>query len=428
MFFCAVALDLCAQNPIQPPQATGPIFQVRVNAVLVPVVVRDAKGRFIADLKQEDFKVLDGGKPRRISGFSVQTGEPLAAPDGLLNAPAAGAPLTNSPPGSDATGISPPSTPQSRFIVFLFDDRHLVAGDFEQAKKMLANVLDKPLADGTRAAVLSFLGANSGITHDNAVLQATLTKLKPRQAFQQSQADCPNLGYFAADQIVNKQSDTEFQIAIEKTAHCEVSSRNALLIETMARTAAQKTVMVSEQDTRDSLNFIRDVVHTMSKLPGQRSLILITPGFLILEDLALAHESGIIDLAVTSNVTINTLDARGVYGEGLRASESGAGSLFATMTGVTQGDHSDALRQDKQVMAELADGTGGTFFHDNNDLEAGLKALAAGPDVRYLLEISLQDVKQNGGYHSLKVEVDRKDAKVQARESYFAPLPEKARK
>jgi VWFA-related protein len=79
-------------------------------------------------------------------------------------------------------------------------------------------------------------------------------------------------------------------------------------------------------------------------------------------------------------------------------------------------------------MAELADGTGGTYFHNNNELESGLKDLANGPEYRYLLEISLQDVKPNGAYHALKVEVDRRDVKLQARHGYFAPSAANSRK
>jgi hypothetical protein len=45
-----------------------------------------------------------------------------------------------------------------------------------------------------------------------------------------------------------------------------------------------------------------------------------------------------------------------------------------------------------------------------------------------LLELSLSDVKQNGSYHALKVQVDRKDVKLQAREGYFAPQPAKKKK
>jgi VWFA-related protein len=399
-----------------------------VNAVLVPVVVRDSKGRAVGNLKANDFKILDDGHERKISGFTLESSQPLLAEDNLLAAPGSRSELSGSPSADGASTTEQRSGPQQRYIVFLFDDRHLDASDFGQAKQMASKVLEKPLADGTRAAVLSFFGTNSGMTHDHAVLQATVAKLKPRQALLENPADCPSLSYYSADQIVNKHSDSEFQVAIEKTAHCARGTTNATLLETTAQMAATHAVATGDQDVRDTLDFIRDVVHTMAKLPGERSLILISPGFLVLEDLAMAHESGILDLAAISNVTISTLDVRGVYGEGLRASESGAGSLYATMTGMTQGDHSDTLRQNKQVMQEFSDGTGGTFFHNSNDLEGGLKSLAAGPAVRYLLEVSLQDVKENGGYHSLKVEVDRKDAKVQAREGYFAPLAQKSKK
>ena len=33
---------------------------------------------------------------------------------------------------------------------------------------------------------------------------------------------------------------------------------------------------------------------------------------------------------------------------------------------------------EEEAMGELADGTGGTFFHDNNDLDAGFKAITRG--------------------------------------------------
>ena len=79
----------------------------------------------------------------------------------------------------------------------------------------------------------------------------------------------------------------------------------------------------------------------------------------------------------------------------------------------------------ENVMAELADGTGGTYFHNSNDLEGGFQRVTAAPECMYLLEISLQDVKADGRYHELKVKVDDKDLKVQARRGYFAPKASK---
>jgi VWFA-related protein len=79
-------------------------------------------------------------------------------------------------------------------------------------------------------------------------------------------------------------------------------------------------------------------------------------------------------------------------------------------------------------MAEFADGTGGTYFHNNNDLAGGLQNLTAAPEYVYLLEFSLEHVKPDGAYHRLKVKVDRNGLQLKARRGYFAPMPEKGKK
>src|ERR1700676_3970125 len=73
--FCCLGL-LCAQVVSQqsteaPPPP--PSIQVNVNRVLVPVVVRDKRGRSVAGLTKEDFRVFDDDKPRELSGFTVES-------------------------------------------------------------------------------------------------------------------------------------------------------------------------------------------------------------------------------------------------------------------------------------------------------------------------------------------------------------------
>lgn len=51
----------------QQPQAP---IRVQVNEVVVPVTVTDEKGRFVSDLEQSDFKLLDQGKEQTIRYFN----------------------------------------------------------------------------------------------------------------------------------------------------------------------------------------------------------------------------------------------------------------------------------------------------------------------------------------------------------------------
>src|ERR1700677_3844856 len=69
------------QAPQSTPQQNAPemssrdapaTFSTKVNLVMVPVVVRDAKGKAIGTLQKEDFQLFDKGKPQVIAKFSVE--------------------------------------------------------------------------------------------------------------------------------------------------------------------------------------------------------------------------------------------------------------------------------------------------------------------------------------------------------------------
>ena len=171
-------------------------------------------------------------------------------------------------------------------------------------------------------------------------------------------------------------------------------------------TAITSDKVVAEQDRRVTLASIAEFVRRMSSLPGQRELILVSPGFAIPFDAPEARdaESRVMKLAAESNVTVSTLNARGVF-------VSGPSPTFA----------------EENVLAELAYGTGDEFFHGSNDFDAGFEALTDAPEIVYLLELSNVGVKPDGNYHRLKVKVDLGGVQLEARRGYFMPLPEKAK-
>src|ERR1700719_3076419 len=63
----------------QQAEQTAPPIRVQVNEVIVPVTVTDDKGRFISNLEQKDFQILEQGKPQSIEFFSRERNQPVVA-------------------------------------------------------------------------------------------------------------------------------------------------------------------------------------------------------------------------------------------------------------------------------------------------------------------------------------------------------------
>ena len=187
----------------------------------------------------------------------------------------------------------------------------------------------------------------------------------------------------------------------------------------MAQQAAQQEMNLGDHETRLAMGVIKELIRRMAAMPGQRSIILVSNGFVTLAEHS-SDKTEIMDRAIRASVLINALDARGLYTDTPGYHAAGH-QLLARRWCCTQMER-ETNRAQSDVLAELAAGTGATFFQNNNDLDAGFARLVSAPEYYYLLAFSPQNLKMDGSFHALKVTLKNvKDVSANARTGYYAP-------
>jgi len=389
-------------------------FRVKVNEVLVRVVVRDSQGRALGNLKKEDFELFDNKKPQAITHFVVeQPSKPAAATADTEKAAAN--------PNEPKTLIAP-----NHFVAYVFDDVHAEFADLarvhDAAERHMAT-----LAPTDRAAIFTTSGqGNLDFTDDHAMLHKALADLRPRPVARATNTECPDVSYFMADLIENQHDPNALQVATMDALGCAFNSdtRQTLAAQQLADSTAARVLQLGDSETRLALGVIKDVVRRVAVMPGQRTVLFLSPGFLTPQ---LQYEyADIIDRALHAQVVISSLNLRGLYTVGSDISKPPVqGSYMPSMTSVVGNKtqyEMQAATDEENVLLDLASGTGGSYFHNSNDLDAGFKQIAAAPEYWYVLGFSPQNLKPDGAFHRLKVEVKNPPkTAILARKGYYAP-------
>ena len=403
----------------------SPMFKVNVKEVLVRVVARDPKGNAVGNLTKDDFQVFDQGKPQVITHFSVERPGAQAAQEQKTS---------DENPGT--MQIKNPAPVPERFVAYLFDDIHLKFGDLahvrDAAERQFAT-----LRPTDRAAIMSTSGQTLlDYTDDRAALHAALLSLKPHPVSGSGATECPDISYYMADLIVNKQDTQVMALASDDALGCNpalygliapdgptppqvlANAQGAAYNQAVA--AAHMELARGDQESRLAMGTLKNLVENIAHKPGQRAVVLVSPGFIIP---TLEYEfNEIVDRSLRAQIIISALDARGLYADipGGDASKSGPrDSLSAAYRSTFDSQEAFA---DGDILESLADATGGVFFRNNNDFDEGFRRIATTPEYFYMLGFAPKNLKPDGKFHNLKVIIKPpQKLTLQARRGYYAP-------
>jgi VWFA-related protein len=386
------------------------VVRITTNLVQLDAVVVDKNGRYVTDLRPEDFEVVEDGKRQEITSFSYVDVEP-----GAKAQPAQAATIERTEKKKSAmNAVVPPVRlrPEQlrRTVALVVDDLSLSAESMAHVKEALKNYLDKQAQDNDLSAILrtsSGVGVLQQFTSDKRILYAALDRV-----------NWYPLSRGGLNAVEPK--DILSEPAAERSGNSVDDSKMG--------TSAENREENSIADTIDALTFI---VRGFQKLPGRKAVVVFTDSLRLFSriDNALSSNVGrmrkLIDLANRSSVVFYSIDARGLQPLTFTAGEkvrSLTPQNAREMVGI--GSPRQNFFEDQDGMSYLARETGGTFMKDNNDFNKGVQRVLEDQKGYYLLgyrpDASTFDPKTGQlRFHNLKVKLNRPGLTVRSRTGFY---------
>ena len=413
---CAFALALTMAGVVaqaQDQDQRRPDFTSRVELVTTDVVVRDNTGQFIADLKKDDFEVLEDGVPQKVVSFSLTHGGRsynIAAP----------------PPAPVAEGIllppARPATDAAGRIFFIFvDDLHLDFRNTGRIRELFKKISEELVHEGDMFGIVS-TGPSSiaiDLTYDRRRLAEAIKKisgagLAPKDILDvpQGQQGPPEVRHrahvaFSTAQDMMRQLET---VHNRRKAFIYVSNGYDLdpFAKTRAKNEAERYGMLRDNvDNNDgssdgSNNSVNPNDPTLRNSSNQFAFAD------LVSDLAELTRA-----ANRANTTIYTIDPRGLVG-GPDLDEK-----------IDMMEYLDYVRSSQDSLRVLAELTGGLAVVNQNDFTKALKRIDQETSDYYVVGYYSSNPDPTKKRRSIEVKVTRPGANVWNRTSYTLKKPPK---
>ena len=400
---------VCASAPAQTTQKPqDDVVRVYTELVQTDVMVFDKSGKFVKDLKADNFELRVDGKPRPIQSF-----EQISAGSNEESQLAAAR-------GATTVNLKRPvPLDRGRIVFFYVDDLHMDLPGLQATRKTITSFIDKEMGQNDQAAITSAsgqIGFLQQLTSDRTVLRTALDRLKSKN-FNTRDAAHPPMSEFQAILIERRDPDV-LEIFIDEMLR-QNPGMSREQADALLQARASALLSYTATLTRNSLLGLKTLVKNARNLPGRKVVFLLSGGFQIHNqrgDLT-TDMRDITDAAARSGVVIYSMDTRGLVASLTDASSEG---IYDPSGRLDRATHSE-LWESQDGMNALAADTGGKAVFNTNDLRQGL-APALKETSNYYLIAWKPDTEAQKQSRFRKVEVkllNHPDYTVRVRKGYF---------
>ena len=395
--------------------------------VLVDAVVTDGSGKPVADLKADDFKILENGKPQAIRGFGARSPE-------LLQQHAASLPPARSLPPGLFTNITDFHPEYGPLTVILIDSLNTPNLDQVYMREALIKYLQSM---GPRQNVAIYtLGAHLGLIQnlnaDPQILQEALKRIAADPSWKKKQQMKPAAAPNDQDSRARALAADLLGAGVIYDRERQIDLMQSSVQEFFPDQAARQL----DDRVKFTLNALEQIARNVAGYPGRKNLIWLSAAFPLFVD---PSDAGMFDarnyqpevqqaanLLTNNEMAVYPVDVRGLVGGLLPDAASDAqrhGSFGGQAANRVLTSRTVALGASHVAMDHLAEQTGGRAYYNRNDIDHGIALSVRDGSTYYSIGYYPADKNWNGKFRKIELKVIGKGLHVAYRRGYFAQDP-----
>lgn len=408
-----LALLICPQVSAQDkkPADEDDVIRIRANLVNVDVMVKDKKGKYVSELKAEDFTIFEDGVQQKIEFFEAPT-------------------------------LIPTKTSQTRraypknFIALVLDGQTTDVTNLQKVREGAIKYVREQISEDDTVALFTItngLQLLQPFTQDKTQIIAALENSGAGQNLAKT-FEHKDISANIAEQRALARNPNDPPTAGINNAASGSSAARALVASHVLQQFIRLRSTLSLQQSRPVLAAIGAICEGLRTVPGSKTLVLFSQGFVSPAVLDWQVQSTI-DIANRANVALYIIDAAGLRADAPKSGSLVPSSPLAGVSAITNQEQRiqavggetifDNVRQEGQsrefdILYRLSGDTGGRFIKGNNDIFQSLEKIDEEIRARYTVAYRSTNQNFDGTFRKVKIEVVQPGAKVISRSGYYA--------